>query len=489
MRMSQEFDEQFDVVVIGVGAAGAAAALSAYESGARVLVIDKCGEDTAGGNTRISGSGWFINSDPERAAVFLRALADGYSVAEDVVETWAAETAKNSDWMRSLGAQVAQNADHHTQPEYVGVDGADCYAGMDTVGGQMGNFLLYDFFIAALVDRGIEVRFSTRATELITDVRGAVVGVVTEAGGQYSHIGSVGGVVLATGGFAADPQMVRDYLRLVDPPLWGSPNATGDGHRMAQKVGADLWHMDNMMTITGIDCGSRLGLYLALWAGRNYLFASLEGRRFIDEIAQNRHGHISRNGSFEHFPLQKFYLVFDERMRSSGPLSPGREMLPVGWKVLMDKGTQWSADNMAEIEAGIIKRAATISDLARLVGIDPSILETTVAQYNAACEKGQDDHFGRSRESLAPVSEPPFYVLEVAPLLGWSSGGPRRDGRSRVVDPSGAVIDGLHAAGEVSSTYSWRKDGGFHIADALAFGRVAGREAAGHSVPSESSPS
>ncbi len=76
------------------------------------------------------------------------------------------------------------------------------------------------------------------------------------------------------------------------------------------------------------------------------------------------------------------------------------------------------------------------------------------------------------------MTQAPFYVLEVTPLLGWSNGGPRRDGRARVLDTRGEVIAGLYAAGEVSSTYSWRKDGGFHIADALAFGRCGGRDAA-----------
>src|SRR5690606_3748341 len=125
-----------------------------------------------------------------------------------------------------------------------------------------------------------------------------------------------------------------------------------------------------------------------------------------------------------------------------------------------------------------IGRAETIAELAELADVDPATLERTVARYNNACEIGRDDSFGRSPATLAPVSEPPFYVLDVAPLLGWSNGGPRRDGRAQVVDVDGTVIAGLYAAGEVSSTYSWAKDGGFHIADALAFGRVAGREAA-----------
>ncbi|WP_280451499.1 FAD-dependent oxidoreductase [Nocardia cyriacigeorgica] len=467
------FDEEFDVVVLGVGAAGAAAALSANAAGARVVVLDKADPATAGGNTRVSGAGWFINRAPERAAVFLRSLCGPYPVADDVVEAWARETALNSTWLRSLGAEVGASAQYHTEAEYLRLDGSDCYGGMDTVGAQMGNFLLYDFLLGALTERGIEVRFSTPAVELITEDE-AVAGVRT---GDGRRLRAHGGVVLATGGFAANPRMVRDYLGLTGAPIWGSPHSTGDGHRMAQRLGADLWHMGNMMTITGVRIDDGPGAFLALWAAHHYLFVGADGRRFVDETAENRHGHIERNGDLELFPLRPFHLIFDERMRTAGPLSPSREVLPVGWKLLMED-FGWSADNSSEIERGLIRRADSITELAGLIGVDPATLERTVACYNKACEYGRDDSFGRDPRTLAPVSQPPFYVLEVAPLLGWSNGGPRRDGRARVLDVASAAIAGLYAAGEVSSTYSWAKDGGFHIADALAFGRVAGREAA-----------
>ncbi|MCA1004236.1 FAD-dependent oxidoreductase [Rhodococcus hoagii] len=470
------FDEEYDIVVVGSGAAGSAAALAAHQAGAGVLVVDKCDEATAGGNTRVSGSGWWVNRDPERARTFLRSLNGPFPVADDVVDAWATETAEISSWLKELGADVAMSGEYHTEPEYLELEGADCYAGMDTVGGRMGNGLLHDFLRRALAERGIETRFGTPAVELVTD-EGAVVGVVVEGAGGRRRIGARGGVVLATGGFAADPQMVRDYLRVEDHVLWGSPASTGDGHRMAQAVGADLWHMDNMMTITGVRGDDEFGHYLALWNAHNYLWVSGDGRRFTDEAAEPKHGHTARGGAYELFPLRPFHLIFDEQMRNAGPLSPTPDVLPVGWNLLMN-GSRWSVDNSAEIEKGWIRRADSIAELAAIIGVDALTLERTVEQYNAACAAGRDDHFGRDPQMLGAVAQAPFYVLEVTPLLGWSNGGPRRDGRARVLDTRGEVIDGLYAAGEVSSTYSWRKDGGFHIGDALAFGRVAGRDAA-----------
>ncbi len=174
--------------------------------------------------------------DPERARIFLHALNGPFPVAEDVVEAWASETAEISPWLKGLGADVAMSGDYHTEPEYLELEGSDCYAGMDTVGGRMGNGLLHDFLRRALAERGIETRFRTPAVELIVDA-GAVVGVVVAGPAGHRRIGARGGVVLATGGFAADPQMVRDYLRVEDHVLWGSPASTGDGHRLAQAGG------------------------------------------------------------------------------------------------------------------------------------------------------------------------------------------------------------------------------------------------------------
>jgi succinate dehydrogenase/fumarate reductase flavoprotein subunit len=472
-----EFDETWDVVVLGVGAAGAAAALAAHESGARTLVVEKCPPESAGGNTRVSGGGWFINIDTERAGTFLRSLNGSRPVAPDVVEAWAQETARNSDWMRALGAGVEQSMQYHVTAEYGELDGADCYGGMDTVDGRMGRSLLYNFLVGALVDRGIEIRFNSRATELIAD-DGQVRGVRVDSSGNISSVQALGGVVLATGGFAANPSMVRDYLRLDEHVLWGSPHTTGDGHRMAQQIGADLWHMDNMMTITGVDTGNGSGVMLAPWNGKNFVYVGPDGRRLVDESKGSRHGHVQRNGHEELFPLTPFFMIFDETMRTAGPVTATEEILPVGWKILMD-GFDWSPDNSAEVADGTIHRADSLEQLAAVVDIDPDVLVRSVESYNAGCHAGRDDHFGRNSNTLAPVTTGPYYALRIVPLLGWSNGGPRRDGQSRVLDTRGEVIAGLYAAGEASSTYSWTKDGGLHVADALAFGRIAGHHAAG----------
>ncbi len=394
-----EFDEQYDVVVIGSGAAGSAAALEAQANGASVLVVEKSPESTAGGNTRVSGSGWFVNGDAERAEVFLRTLNGPFPVDDDVVQAWARATVGLSDWMRSMGAEVGRSGDYHTEPEYHDLDGSDCYAGMDTIGGRMGDGLLYGFLRSALDERDVEVRFQTRAVGLITDDR-TTVGVEVDGPTGRSRIGARGGVVLATGGFSANPQMVHDYLRVEEHVLWGSPASTGDGHAMAQQIGADLWHMDNMMTITGIRGDDEFGHFLALWGAQNYLWVGDDGRRFIDETATPKHGHTMRSGRYELFPTRAFHLIFDESVRAAGPLSPTADVLPVGWNMLM-KNTRWSTDNSAEIESGTIVRADSVAELATAIGLDADVLVRSVEAYNAACDDGVDDRFGRPAATLA----------------------------------------------------------------------------------------
>jgi len=286
-------------------------------------------------------------------------------------------------------------------------------------------------------------------------------------------------VVLATGGFEGNAQMVRDYLRFPDKLTWGSPYNTGDGHKMAQKVGADLWHMDNMMSIEGFSVpGFDSGFYGRFSFRMGFLYVDSDGKRCVNELPHTGHGNAWVNGSYEHVPLRSVHAVFDEATRLAGPISPNSRMLPVGWNLLVD-GYEWSQDNSVEIEKGWIHKADTLEELAAQLDIEPGALVSTVARYNAACQAGEDDQFGRPAATMVALGEGPYYAFTSAPMIAWSNGGPRRNERCEVLDPFDAVIPGLYAAGSVSSTYSWCKDGGMHIADALAFGRVAGRNAAG----------
>ncbi len=473
--MSEQWDRQADVVVLGMGAAGCAAAIAAADAGASVILLEKMPEGREGGNTRISGGIWYNSLDRDGMATYLRSLCGPYTLPEEIVQVWADETYKNTEWLEGLGVTPGVHADY--KPEYPELPGAEFYGGYLGVNGEMGQQLLWKALSAAVRDKGVEVLLDTPANELATDADGAVVGVAATSGGQPLRVGARRGVVLATGGFENNPDMVRDYLQLPGSPVWGSPAGTGDGIKMAQKVGADLWHMDNMMAALGFAAdGFEAGMYVMFIYSMGFICVGNDGRRSHNEIPPQGHGHALIDGDYELFQRRPLHVIFDETTRQAGPISPPREILPVGWNLLME-GYEWSADNSAEIEKGWIKQADTPAELAETLGIDPDGLEAAVASWNEVCEAGNDP-LGRPAATLAPLATPPYYGFTSAPLLGWTNGGPRRNEKAQVLDPFGETIGRLYAAGTVSSTYSRCKDGGFHIGDALAFGRVAGRNAA-----------
>jgi succinate dehydrogenase/fumarate reductase flavoprotein subunit len=476
--MPAKWDREADVVVLGFGAAGCAAAIEAHDSGARVLVLEKMSAGREGGSTRISGGIWFENTDREGCATYLRNLCGEYPIPEDIIEVWSKETYENTAWLERLGVHWGRHADY--RPEYPELSGSEFYGGYLGVNGQMGNGLLWEALTGSVSARGVEVLLDTPAERLVQDQSsGAVVGVIARQAGQIVRVRARQGVVLATGGFENNPEMVRDYLGIPGTAaVWGSPGNTGDGIKMALKVGADLWHMDNMMAVNGIKVpGYEAGFFVMFTARPGFIFIGLDGTRFVNEVPQVGHGQAYLHGSYELFPTRPMHVLFDEETRLAGPVSPGPDLLPVGWNLLIEQ-YEWSKDNSAEIEKGWIYRADTLKELAVRLNVDPDVLHTTVARYNEACELGVDSQFGRDPSLLAPMLRPPYYAYTWGPLLGWSCGGPRRNASAQVLDAFGQVIPRLYAAGNVSSTYSWCKDGGFFIADALAFGRVAGRTAA-----------
>jgi len=470
---------EFDVVVVGVGAAGCAAAIEAHRAGARVCIAEKMPEDQAGGNTRVSGAIWFDNTDRDRAAEYLRNLSGVFELSEEHVQTWARETAANTQWVESLGGDVGFDP---KRPEYAETEGSDSYGGYRFVNPSWGMSHLFNLLRATVERLGIPVFYSSPALRLIQDEHGAVCGIESPVRDLIAR----GGVVLACGGFENNLDMVRTYLGRERTLPWGSPANTGDGIRMAQEVGADLWHMTSHYPFLGFlppEGGN--GVSLELLHTRRFLFVGFDGRRFCNETVPRGHGHAKQYGRYEVFPREAMYIVFDDEARRAGPLSARATDVPVGWRRLMLQEA-WSEDNLAEVEKGWIVRADTISELAGLIGIDESVLEDTVSRYNESCRDGEDPQFGRSAHTLIALGPGPYYAIRSEPIVTYTCGGPKRDHHAQVLRVDGSVLDGLYAAGEISASYGHRMDAGMMIADALAFGRVAGGRAAARAstVPS-----
>jgi succinate dehydrogenase/fumarate reductase flavoprotein subunit len=302
------------------------------------------------------------------------------------------------------------------------------------------------------------------------------------AHGATVDVGTRGGVVLATGGFEWDPELVRSFLR---GPLHRSVSIetnTGDGLRMAMRVGASLGNMQEAWWVPVIDVPGPDGAPMAWMINRERvnprsIMVNRAGRRFANEASNyNAFGaafHQLDPGSFD-YPNLPAWLVFDQeylrrfgiaRWRGEGALPP------------------W------------LTRADTVEELAEVLGIDPGVLVETVARWNAQAADLDDPDFGRGRSvndthwgdgsrtaaaTIGPIDRPPYYAVEVRPGSLGTKGGPRTDGDAQVLDLDGRPIAGLYAAGNVMASAMGMTYGGAGgtLGPGMVFGFLAGRHAA-----------
>jgi succinate dehydrogenase/fumarate reductase flavoprotein subunit len=362
--------------------------------------------------------------------------------------------------------------------EFADLPGHECDDGFHHLGPQTGYSRLWHLLDAALKRRDIVVEYDTAARDLVRDESGAVTGVIAEAGDARTAFHARRGTILATGGFENNQEMVRNYLGLPCAFPWGSPSNTGDGIRMAQRVGADLVHMHNFAGVMGV-CVPESGRGMAgVPKAPGFILVGRDGRRFVNESINDRHGKVRRRGAYEQFPAETMYTVFDERTRLAGPIVVPFEQHGSGWPKTID-GYEWSQTNQSEVDRGWIVAAPSLRELGDRLGIDGEGLETTVSRYNDFCEAGHDPQFERPAADLEALREGPYYGFRSGPVMMYTCGGPRKDAAARVLDTEGGPIGGLYCAGEVSSTYPWAMSGGQMVSDALAFGRIAGRSVAG----------
>ena len=478
-----QWDKQVDVVVVGFGAAGAAAAITVQNSGATVLILEKAPKGEEGGNTRVAGQGYLNASPKEEAIDYFNALCGPFTVDQDVVRAWADEIGLNNDWLASIGGDP-QEHQHPPEgiefPQFPGSNSTHKFHEGPVVG-YSNTWLLFE---RAVNEREIEVLYESPAKELIQrNGTGEIVGVRAEQGGKSVYVRANKAVILTCGGFENNQEMIRNYL----PGLpycytTGSPHNEGDGITMAMEVGADLWHMNNY---AGPSMGlkvpeyrttfSMVALHFSKVLDGGMIVVGPDANRFADEKRKTSHGKVYESGRWG--PLMTpcpMYMIFDHKMFTSGPLYDKDPK--AGWNTMVDR-YDWSDDNSAELDRGWIKKADTIAELAESIGVDASTLENTVGKWNEDSVAGADTDFGRTM-MLKPLAEGPFFALELSPSMLNTQGGPRRNGKGQVMRPDGSPLPRLYSAGELGSIYSFLYQGTGNIGECLVFGRISGRNAA-----------
>lgn len=341
----------------------------------------------------------------------------------------------------------------------------------------------------SLLQRDVPLWLETSAEELIVE-NGRVVGAVVRQNGETKRIKANSGVLLAAGGFARNQAMREQYMRAPADNTWSAGNVhnQGDGIRMAQAVGASVALMDDAWwTPVTMMPGEFAWLLVVEKSMPGGIMVNAAGKRFTNEAAP----YVDVvNGMYDandpSAPSIPSWLVFDGRYRRSypvGPLGPSR-LQPdnaIGGRLK---------------KAGWLKRSSTLDGLAEKIGVDAAGLAATVERFNVFAKAGKDEDFNRGdslydcyygdtkagpNASLAPLSEAPYYAIEVFPGDLGTKGGVVTNPNGQALREDGTVIEGLYATGNCSASVMDRSypGAGGTIGPSMTFGYLAAHHALG----------
>lgn len=467
-KLPAKWDETYDVVIVGSGFAGLAAAAEAAGLGAKVIVLEKM--PTYGGNSIING-GEYNAWDSEQH------LRQKLNLGDDSVELHTKDSLKGGDF--------------YGFPELVKVFTEGAQPALDWMideGGlklrpilnRTGGHTAYRTHTCAEgVGRGY-----TEALKKIAEKRGAkivlnspiswiwrkdetseVLGVEVTRRGRKTNIRAGRALVLASGGFGYDIKMRQSFNPRItaDYNCTNHKGATGETLRMAQAIGADSLQLAFIQLYPYAEPETGLldapAVYPFRGPGYGIVYVNKQGKRFVNEMERRDVVSAAEIAT----GTKPTFSIFNEAM-------------------IPKMGTK------EEVEAGIAKgrfvRAGSIAELATKIGINPATLQETIGNHNKYLAEGKDPEFGRQfTKAMIPLTEGPFYAIAQWPAVHHTMGGVRINTKAQVIDIWGKVIPGFYAAGEIAGgIHGANRLGGNAIPDAIAYGRVAGTNAAKESA-------
>lgn len=504
---SPAWHDEADVIVIGYGYAGGVAALEAQEAGADVLLIEKMPDP--GGISITSGGNIRTVEDVDAGFEYLRAT-NGGTTPDDVLRALAAGMQQMPRYLEKLckvnGATIdCRQADgNYPFPGtktwgYVSVEsvpGLDAEKTYPYISSYVpihraAGVRLFKVIEDNIKSRGVRVKLSTPAKRLIQGDDHEILGVQAEYDGQPVNIKARRAVVLACGGFEANPDMQKQFWQ--EKPVLNAAymGNTGDGIHMAQDVGAALWHMWHYHGVYGFkhpDPDYPFGIRpkrLPDWIPGEparpdvkvpWIIVDRRGRRYMNEYQPYTQDTSWRGmQQFDGYSMSYLripsYMIMDEA---------GRGNYPVVSPTFNDRRLKfdWSQKTLRDLEARILRKAESIAELASLTEMDEALLRQTIDDWNRACGQAQDSVYGRPPTSMVKIAEPPFYVAEVWPICSNTHGGPVHDAKQRVINSFGEAIPRLFAAGELGGVFGHLYISGGNLAECFVGGWTAGRNAA-----------
>lgn len=473
-----EWSGLYDVVVIGMGIGGECAAIEASNADVSVLVLEKGPDGLDGGNTRYCHQYAIAVDDDkmEDARTYFRQIRGLYNYPTDEqIDGFVEGLNHNVEFFENLGAPIYTYSDANNgadfPQEYPEFEGAGCVYGFG-VSPVMADGAMFKLLKKEMQGRdNVEIWFNAPATELIRDPEtGVVIGVTAEVDGQAVNIRARNGVVLSSGGYENNPQMLQDYAAMPEAYPIACHFNTGDGQLMAMRIGAQMSAMHNVMCYInslyadGVtaewNSGTRFGK--AKYT-TSLIFVGADGTRFMNENFKARHGYMPWHGNFvRQNPTIPAWCVFDEKARKEGFFS-----------------NTYNNGSEEGLTDGHFVIADTLEELAEKIEVPAETLAATVARYNGFCEQGEDVEFHRDPEAMVALDEEgPFYAFRLVHSVLNTQGGPRRDANAQIVDVEGNPIPHLYGAGECGEMFTSCYQGSGNLGLGIVYGRLAGANAA-----------
>lgn len=458
-EVRKDITEKYDIVIIGAGGAGLTAAIEAKAAGADVIVLEKM--PMAGGNTLISGAeyaaanNWIQKKegieDSTEQHIKDTLIGGDNKAKEELVRIMAENAVAGAEWLRDEVGVVWED-------ELMFFGGHSVKRSLIPLGASGREIITK--LVAKAEKMEIPILLNTKATALITDQSGKVIGV--EATGEKSNFtfNINKAVIIASGGFGSNVEMRVKYNPEIDETILSTntTGSTGDGIVMAEEVGANLLGMEYIQTYP--ICDPLTGTLLYYDDARLYghtIIVNKEGKRFVEELGRR------------------------DVMSMAIKAQTGN----VCYELLDQNGFEASKlqeNHGPELEYlyrnDLLVKADTIDEAAEFFGIDAAELKNTVEKYNSYVESGNDLEFNK-RSLPSKIEVGPYYICKAAPAVHHTMGGVEINTNAQVLDKEGNIIEGLFAAGEVTGGIQGsNRLGSNALADITVFGRIAGQNAA-----------
>lgn len=444
-------DKTCDVVVVGSGGAGLAAAIEAHDKGASVVIIEKM--PIAGGNTNKASAGM-------NAAETLFQQQAGITDHKEWFynETLKGGKNKNNPELLHYFVENAPAAINWLDAKGIRLNNLTTTGGMSVDrthrpnnGAAVGGFLISGL-LKNINERGIELMLDTSVTDIeLKDGRINAV-IVNDEDGNEQRI-STKAIIVATGGFGANAQMVTHYRPdLANFVTTNHKGATGSGIALLQKIGAGTVDMNEIQIHPTVEQKTAYLISESIRGG-GAILVSRHGKRFVNELDTRDKVSNSIIALTDHYA----YILFDEQIRQENK----------------------AADTY--IGKGLAVQADSLVGLAEKLDINPETLSNTVERYNRFVEQQHDEDFGRTTGMRHPLNQPSFYAIPIAPGIHHTMGGVTINTNTEVLDTNAQVIKGAYAAGEVAGgVHGGNRIGGNAIADIIIFGIQSGDQAAAY---------